>query len=303
MKTKSLKKFIYLSIFAAVSTIGLKLLAYFLTGSIGLFSDALESCVNLVAAVIALIMLNLAGKPADEEHAFGHTKAEYFSSAAEGAMIVAAAISIIWTAVPRLTHPQPLENLGVGLIIAVGASGINLVVALILLKKGRKSNSITLEADGKHLMTDVLTSAAVLSGIILVKLTGFLILDAIVAIGVGLNIVWTGVLLMRRSAMGLLDAGIPVAERKKVISLLESLNSQGIEYHSLMTRQAGLRKFIAIHLLLPGKWTIQQGHDVTENVEKSIRDLFDAPVTVFTHLEPIEDPVSMHDIGIDRLTV
>jgi cation diffusion facilitator family transporter len=300
MRAQSLKKFIYLSIAAAIVTIFLKMLAWYLTDSVGLFSDALESCVNLVAAVAALIMLTIAERPADEEHAFGHSKAEYFSSAIEGAMIIIASFSIIWSAVPRVIHPQPIENMGIGLLVATGASGINLVVGLILLKNGRRNNSITLEADGKHLMTDVWTSAGVFIGIGLVKLTGWLVLDALVAIGVALNILWTGYHLMRRSALGLLDTGIPEADRLKIVEVLESLKLQQLEYHSLLTRQAGQRKFIELHVLVPGQWTIQKGHDTAEKIEKDIRDLFDAPVTVFTHLEPIEDPVSMHDIGIDR---
>lgn len=300
MQSNSLKKFIYLSIAAAVATIALKLFAYFLTGSVGLFSDALESGVNLIAAVVALFMITLAEKPADEEHAFGHHKAEYFSSAIEGGLIVLAAFSIIWAAVPRLIHPQPLENVGIGLLVSTGASVINLAVGLILIKNGRKNNSITLEADGKHLMTDVYTSVGVLIGIGIVKLTGWLVLDGIVAIGVALNIVWTGYQLMRRSASGLLDSSLPEDERSVIIDALKPYNDQEIEYHSLMTRQSGQRKFISLHLLVPGQWSIQLGHDYAENVEKDIRDLFDAPVTVFTHLEPKEDPVSMHDIGIDR---
>ncbi|MEI6061464.1 MAG: cation diffusion facilitator family transporter [Bacteroidota bacterium] len=300
MQTRSLKKYVYLSIAAAIATITLKMIAYKLTGSMGLFSDALESCVNLAAAVIALIMLSIAEKPADEEHVYGHGKAEYFSSAIEGGLIVLASFSIIWTAIPRLLHPQPLENLGLGLLVAVGASGINLVVALILLKNGRKNNSITLEADGKHLMTDVYTSAGVLIGIGLVKISGWLILDPLVAIAVAINILWAGYQLMRRSAMGLLDSGLPEAERAKIIQALDALKAQKLTFHSLMTRQAGQRKFIAIHILVPGKWTIQEGHDKVEKIEKDIRDLFPGQVTVFTHLEPVEDPVSMHDIGIDR---
>jgi len=300
MQTKSLKKFVYLSIAAAIATIGLKLLAYSLTGSVGLFSDALESCVNLIAAVVALFMITLAEKPADEEHAFGHHKAEYFSSAVEGGLIVLAAFSIIWSAIPRLIHPQPLENVGIGLLVAVGASGINLAVGLILIKNGRKNHSITLEADGKHLMTDVYTSIGVLIGIGLVTISGWLILDALVAIGVAINILWTGYQLMRRSALGLLDTGIPETERSKILSALADLKPLGLEYHSLLTRQAGQRKFIAVHILMPGHLTIQEGHNMVEKVEKDIRGLFDSPVTVFTHLEPIEDPLSMDDIGIDR---
>jgi cation diffusion facilitator family transporter len=300
MQTKSLKKFIYLSIAAAVATISLKLFAYFLTGSVGLFSDALESGVNLLAAIVALFMITLAEKPADEEHAFGHNKAEYFSSAIEGGLIMLAAFSIIWSAVPRIIYPQPLENIGIGLLISLGASLINLAVGIILLKNGRKNNSITLEADGKHLMTDVYTSVGVIIGIGIVKFTGWLVLDGVVAIGVALNIAWTGYQLMRRSALGLLDSSLPEVEISIISKSLDQFKGQDIEYHSLMTRQAGQRRFISLHVLMPGKMTIQEGHDIAEKIEKNIRDLFDAPVTVFTHLEPVEDPVSMQDIGIDR---
>jgi cation diffusion facilitator family transporter len=300
MQSKSLKKFIYLAIAAAIATIALKLFAYFLTGSVGLFSDALESGVNLIAAIVALFMITLAEKPADEEHAYGHYKAEYFSSAIEGGLIVIAAFSIIWSAIPRIIHPQPLENVGIGLLVSLGASAINLAVGLVLIKNGRNNHSITLEADGKHLMTDVYTSVGVLIGIGIVKISGWLILDGIVAIGVALNIVWTGYQLMRRSALGLLDSSIPEDERLKITGALDKYNDQHLEYHSLMTRQAGQRKFIALHILLPGQLTIQEGHDMVEMIERDIRNLFDSPVTVFTHLEPVEDPVSMHDIGIDR---
>jgi cation diffusion facilitator family transporter len=300
MQTKSLKKFIYLSIAAAVATISLKLFAYFLTGSVGLFSDALESGVNLLAAIVALFMITLAEKPADEEHAFGHHKAEYFSSAIEGGLIMLAAFSIIWSAVPRIINPQPLENIGIGLLISLGASLINLAVGLILLKNGRKNNSITLEADGKHLMTDVYTSVGVIIGIGIVKFTGWLVLDGVVAIGVALNIIWTGYQLMRRSALGLLDSSLPEAEISIITKSLDQFKGQEIEFHSLMTRQAGQRRFISLHVLMPGQLTIQEGHDIVEKIEKNIRDLFDAPVTVFTHLEPVEDPLSMQDIGIDR---
>jgi cation diffusion facilitator family transporter len=303
MQKSPLKKFIYLSIVAALATILLKFLAYYLTNSVGLLSDALESCVNLAAAVIALIMITIAEKPADEKHAFGHSKAEYFSSAIEGGLIMLAAFSIIWSALPRVIHPEPIENVDIGLLIAVGASGINLVVALVLLKNGRKNQSITLEADGKHLMTDVYTSAGVLIGIALVKLTGWLILDGVIAIGVALNILYTGYQLIHRSASGLLDSGINEPDRFKIIGVLEQLKSENLEYHSLLTRQAGQRKFVELHVLVPGQWTVKEGHDLAEKIEKDIRDLFDTPVTVFTHIEPIEDPVSMHDIGIDRSNI
>lgn len=300
MASKSLKKFIYLSILAAVLTIGLKSVAYLLTGSVGLLSDALESCVNLVAALVALIVLTVAEKPADAEHAFGHSKAEYFSSAIEGGLIVLAAGSIVWSAYPRLLDPQPLENVSVGLLISLGASLINLVVALVLIKQGAQNHSITLTADGKHLMTDVWTSVGVLAGIGLVKLTGWIILDPIIAMLVALNIVWTGYRLLQQSARGLIDTAIPSSERQQIEVIFDQFRQPEIEFHSLMTRQAGQRKFISVHILVPGEWTVQKGHDLLEVIEKKVRDHFPFPVTVFTHLEPIEDPVSHNDIGIDR---
>jgi cation diffusion facilitator family transporter len=301
MAASSLRKYVYISIFAAIATISIKFAAYLITNSVGLLSDAMESCVNLVAAVVALIMLNLAEKPPDKKHEFGHNKAEYFSSAIEGGLIVLAAFSIIWSAVPRILHPQPLENLGAGLLVAVCASLINLAVSNILVKNGKKYNSITLEADGKHLMTDVITSGGVLLGIALVKLTGWLALDAIVAIGVAINIIRTGYLLMRRSAFGLLDTAFPENETDKIIQILDKYKQQNIGFHSLMTRQSGQRKFISFQLQMPGKWNISQGHKIAENIEKDIRALFpDAQTTVFTHLEPADDPISMLDINIDR---
>ena len=301
MASKSLKKFIYLSIFAAVMTISLKGMAFRLTGSVGLLSDALESCVNLLAALIALIVLTVAEKPADDEHAFGHAKAEYFSSAIEGGLIILAAFSIVWSAYPRLLNPLPLENVGFGLMISLAASLINLVVGLVLLREGKKSHSITLEADGKHLMTDVWTSVGVLAAIGLVKLTGWLILDPIIAMLVALNIVWTGYRLMHQSARGLIDTAISNEERRQIERIFDPYRETGIAFHSLMTRQAGQRKFISVHILVPGEWTVKRGHDLLEIIEKQIRANFPFPVTVFTHLEPIEDPVSHEDIGIDRV--
>ena len=300
MKKESLKKFAYLSIAAAVVTIGLKFFAYLYTGSMGLLSDALESCVNLVAAVVALIMIHISEKPADEGHEFGHTKAEYFSSAIEGSLILVAAFSIIWSAVPRLIAPQPIENVGLGLLISTSASLVNLGVSLVLISNGKKRKSLLLEADGKHLMTDVWTSAGVIAGVLIVKLTGFLILDPVIAVLVALNIIWTGFILLKRSANGLMDASITEEELKKVKQYLDGLKTDTIEYHSLMTRQAGQRKFISLHLLIPGEWSVQQGHDFAEKIEETIEDMFSEPVTVSSHIEPIEDPASMRDIGIDR---
>ena len=300
MKKKSLKKFAYLSIAAAVITIALKFSAYLYTGSMGLLSDALESCVNLIAAIVALIMIHIAEKPADEGHEFGHTKAEYFSSAIEGGLIMVAAFSIIWSAVPRLFAPQPIENVGLGLAISVSASIVNLGVAIVLLKNAKTHHSLLLEADGKHLMTDVWTSAGVIIAVLLVNLTGLLILDPIIAVLVALNIIWTGFSLLKRSANGLMDASISEGELKMVTNYLDGVINDEFEYHSLMSRQAGQRKFISLHLLVPGAWSVQKGHDFAEHIEETIEDMFTEPVTVSTHIEPIEDPASMKDIGIDR---
>ncbi|HQG08570.1 MAG TPA: cation diffusion facilitator family transporter, partial [Dysgonamonadaceae bacterium] len=294
------KKFMYLSIAAAVVTILLKFTAYRVTGSIGFFSDALESIVNLLAAVFGLIMLHVSEKPADEGHEFGHSKAEYFSSAIEGSLILLAAFSIIWSAVPRLIHPIALENINIGLLFSVGASLVNLAVGQMLIRNGKKSKSLLVEADGKHLMTDVWTSAGVIAGILLVKFTGILILDPIIAILVALNIVYTGYRLISRSTNGLMDASISETEIDQVKKYLDSLKEKDITYHSLMTRQAGQRKFISFHLLVPGAWTVQQGHENADIIEETIEDMFDEPVTVTSHIEPVEDPASLKDIGIDR---
>lgn len=290
----------YLSIATAVVTILLKFYAYLVTDSVGLLSDALESLVNLFAAIFALIMLNLSERPADEKHEFGHSKAEYFSSAIEGALILVAAFSIIYSAIHRIIHPTELENVGVGLLFSLLASLLNLIVGLILIRNGKKHKSLVLEADGKHLMTDVWTSVGVIVGILLVRLTGWLILDPIIAILVALNIVYTGYRLISRSASGLMDAAIPEDELQKITSYLDSLKEEHITYHSLMTRAAGRRKFVSLHLLVPGKWTVKQGHDFADTVERTIENMFEEPTTVSTHLEPIEDPSSMNDIGIDR---
>jgi cation diffusion facilitator family transporter len=300
MTSTSLRRFAYLSIAAAVATIAIKTAAYRMTGSVGLLSDAIESVVNLAAAVVALVMIAIAEKPADEEHAFGHSKAEYFSSATEGGLIVLAAASIAVTAVPRLLHPQPLENVSLGLVVSLAASLINLAVARVMLAAGRRHHSITLEADGKHLMTDVWTSAGVLVGILLVKLTGWLMLDPLVALAVAANIIRVGYLLMVRSANGLLDNAVPQDSRERIAALLARHEADGLRFHSVLTRQAGRRSFVALHVLVPGSWTVRQGHDFLEQIEREIRDLFTGPATVFTHLEAVEDPASMDDIGLDR---
>lgn len=300
MKQTPLSKFLYLSIAAAVATILLKFYAYHITGSMGFMSDALESVVNLFAAVFGLVMLNISQKPADEGHEFGHSKAEYFSSAMEGALILIAALSIIRSAIPRIIEPKPLENLNTGLLFSLLASVVNLVVGLTLIKNGKEKRSLLLEADGRHLMTDVWTSAGVIGGIVIVKFTGWLIIDPVIAILVALNIIYTGYKLIGRSASGLMDATIPEEDLRKIRVYLDSLQEKQIEYHSLMTRTAGQRKFISLHLLVPGEWTVKQGHDCADDVEETIIGLFDEPVTVSTHIEPVGDPSSMKDIGIVR---
>lgn len=299
MQRARLARFAWLSIIAAIVTISLKAGAYWLTGSIGLLSDALESVVNLVAASVALVVLMVAARPPDEDHAYGHDKAEYFSSGVEGALILVAAISISVTAIQRLLAPQPIEQAGLGLAVSVAASLINLGVAQVLLRAGRRYHSITLEADAHHLITDVWTSIGVLIGVGAVALTGWQRLDPLIALLVAANIVWSGVQLMRRSTLGLLDTALPVAEREAVHRVLARYAAEGVEYHALRTREAGARRFVSVHILVPGTWTVRQGHQLLERVEADIRQAV-SNVTVFTHLEPLEDPESWQDMELDR---
>jgi cation diffusion facilitator family transporter len=295
----SLTRYAWLSIAAAIATILLKGVAWKLTGSVGLLSDAIESFVNLAGAIMALWMLTLAALPADDDHAHGHGKAEYFSSAFEGFLILLAAVSIGYTAIDRLMHPQPLEAVGAGLLVSVAASVINFATARILLGVGQKYNSITLEADAHHLMTDVWTSVGVIVGVGLVWMTGWLWLDPAIALLVAANIVWTGWQLMQRSAAGLMDISLPTDKLEQIETLLAAYRKQGLDFHALRTRQAGSRAFVTLHVLVPGLWTVQQGHDWAERIEADIRNtLPHAHVT--THLEPIEDPVSMVDQELDR---
>ena len=294
-----LTKFAWLSIGAAIFTITLKTIAYFLTGSVGLLSDALESIVNLVGAVMALAMLTIAARPADEDHAYGHTKAEYFSSGVEGALILIAAASIIIAAIPRLINPQPLEQVGLGLGVSVAASLANLLVALVLLQASKKHNSITLEANAHHLMTDVWTSVGVLAGVGLVVLTGWERLDPIVAFVVAGNIIWSGFRIVRMSALGLMDTALEPDEQKLVKNVLNSYAKNNVEYHALRTRQSGARRFVSVHILVPGKWTVQRGHRLLESIESDIRKAL-PNITVFTHLESLNDPASWDDTNLDR---
>ena len=299
MERSSLTRYAWLSIAAAVITIGLKSFAYFLTGSVGLLSDALESLVNLVAAIIALSMLIIAARPADEEHPYGHSKAEYFASGAEGALILVAAVSIGVAAVHRILVPHAIEQPGPGLAISMVASAVNFIVARILLNVGKRHSSITLEADAHHLMTDVWTSVAVIIGVGAAVLTGWQPLDPIIALVVAVNIVRTGYHLMRRSVAGLMDTALPPEEHEQVLKALDKYKEQGVEFHALRTRQAAGRRFVSIHVLVPGRWSVHKGHHLVEDVEKDIRGVLSG-VTVFTHLEPVDDPLSFQDIEIDR---
>jgi cation diffusion facilitator family transporter len=275
MYSPSLARFAWLSIGAAVLTIGLKAGAYLITGSVGLLSDAMESLVNLAAAIIALLALNLAARPPDSDHAYGHTKVEYFSSGIEGLLILVAAVSIGAASIDRLLNPRPVEQVGIGLAISLFASLINFGAARVLLHAGRQYRSITLEADAHHLMTDVWTSIGVVVGVGAVGLTGWGWLDPVIALIVAANIVWTGVRLVRRSTLGLIDTALPEADLAKIQQVLNSYQSQGIQTHALRTRQAGVRRFISFHVLVPNS-------------------------TVFTHLEPVDEPTSFEDVTLDR---
>ncbi len=299
MLPTTLKRYAWLSIAAALSTILLKGIAWQLTGSVGLLSDALESLVNLASAFMALAMLSLAALPADENHAHGHGKAEYFSSAFEGFLILVAAVSIGYAATERLLNPRPLEAVGFGLGVSVAASLINFATARLLMTVGRKYNSITLEADAHHLFTDVWTSVGVIVGVALTWFTGWLWLDPAVALLVAANIVWIGWQLLHRSAAGLMDVSLPEEKLEAVNAVLDGYRLHGLEFHALRTRQAGTRTFITLHVMVPGGWTVQAGHDWSERIEADIRHTV-PHAHVTTHLEPREDPVSLVDEGLDR---
>jgi cation diffusion facilitator family transporter len=288
------RHFMLLSAAAAVATIVLKTWAWRLTGSVGLLSDAMESGVNLVAALGAFWALTLAAKPADRSHHYGHFKAEYFSSGLESVLIVVAALAIIHAAIGRLQQPQPLEQLGIGLAISLLATALNALVAWVLFKAARRFHSITLHADAHHLLTDVWTSTGVVLGIGLVKLTGLTILDPLIAIAVAINIIFTGWKLFHETASGLLDRSLPADEQHQLEQLLASRESEEIRFHALRTRVAGSRRFVSLHVLVPGQWSVQQGHDLCEQLEKEIAAMI-TRTHVLTHLEPIEDPTSWDD--------
>ena len=300
----SLTKWAWLSIAAAVVTIGMKLGAYALTGSVGLLSDALESLVNLAAAILALMALMIAAKPADAKHHFGHGKIEYFSAGAEGLMIIVAAVLIVYEAIQRLIDPQPLEQVGIGIAITVVATAINAVVGFLIIRAGRRSRSITLVADGKHLMTDVWTSIGVIIGVALVGLTGWMPLDSLIAFAVAINIIWTAIGLIRAAGRGLLDHSMSPEDEQIIIDILKAVRAEypkgTVSFHALQTRESGRERFVSVHTLVPGDWTVMQGHDLVEDYEERIRQALPG-VQMLSHVEPIEDPRSHEDSfgGVD----
>jgi cation diffusion facilitator family transporter len=294
-----LTRLAWLSIAAALVTIAIKTLAWALTGSIGFLSDAAESVVNLATAIMALVILRWVQRPPDAEHMYGHEKAEYFSAGAEGTLICVAAVGISVAAVQRLLHPAELSNVGVGIAVSSVAAVLNLVVARWLIEAGRVHRSLTLEADGRHLMADVWTSGGVIAGVAAVGLTGWKTLDPLIALAVACNIVFTGVQLMRRSAGGLMDRALPPEEVQEIEHVLDTYASRDVQFHALRTRRAGRRSFVTFHVLTPGTWTVRQGHDLVEQIEADLRRRV-VNLTVTSHLEPIEDPRSFADVGLDR---
>lgn len=299
MKGRPLTHYAKLSVVAAVITFTLKLAAWKITGSVGLLSDALESIVNLAAALVALGSLAVASRPEDEDHAFGHSKAEYFAAGIEGALILVAAAVIGWSAVARFFSPQALHEPFAGVAISIVASLVNLGVARVLLAVGRKRNSIALEADAKHLLTDVWTSAAVVVAVTLVAITGRLWLDPLIGLLVAMHIVATGVTLVRESMLGLMDTGLPPAQLETIRATLATFAAEGVQYHALRTRRAAAKQFMSVHLLMPGTWSITKGHDLAERLEGDLRKALPGLI-VLTHLEPDDDPASWKDVDLER---
>lgn len=288
-------RFAWISVAAAVITIVLKFSAWWITDSVGLLSDALESFVNLVGAIAALAALWYASREADEEHAYGHAKAEYFSSGLEGALILLAAALIAWTAVPRLINPSEVESAEIGMLVAVAAAVVNLVAARWIQRAAQEHDSIALEAGARHLMADVITTVGVVVAVAVIAMTGWNRLDPIIALIVAVNVVRVGIDLMRRSMLGLLDTALPQGERAMIEQVLEQYRiSDQIEAHALRTRQAGQRRFGSVHILVPGEWTVQRGHQLLDQIEADIRQKVPG-IMLVTHLESLDDPRSWDD--------
>jgi cation diffusion facilitator family transporter len=299
MNPRSLTRFAWLSVLTALVTIGLKTTAYLVTGSVGLLSDAMESLVNLAGAVLALVVLTIASQPPDEEHTYGHAKAEYFSSGVEGSLIMLAAASIGIAAVERLLNPRELESISIGLAISVLASVANFATAFVIRRAGKRHNSPALVANAQHLFTDVWTSAGVLLGVGLVAVSGWPWLDPVIALIVAANITWTGFLILKQAAHGLMDTSLPIDEVNKIKAILKAYQREQVRFHALRTRQGGARRFVSMHVLVPGEWTVQRGHRLLERLEAEVRASMEN-VTVFTHLESLEDASSWEDQSLDR---
>ncbi|MDB6139091.1 MAG: Transporter [Verrucomicrobiaceae bacterium] len=299
MPERPLTHYALLSIGAAVVTFFLKLVAWRLTGSVGLLSDALESLANVAAALVAFASISVAMKPEDDDHAHGHSKAEYFAAGVEGALIMVAALVIGWEAVDRFFTPQAISQPVLGLTVSMGASLINFLVARVLARVALKRRSIALEADAKHLMADVWTSIAVLVAVSLVALTGWAVLDPLIGLLLAVHIIVIGVKLIGESMHGLMDSAVSPQELEAIRNALDQYSEEGVQYHALRTRRAGSLKFMSVHLLMPGDWSIARGHDLSEQIETDLRALIPGLVVV-THLEPVEDPVSWHDVGLER---
>ena len=300
MAKGGLERYAWMSVGIAVATIALKTLAWTATGSVGLLSDALESLINLAAALLAVSMLRLAASPPDEEHPHGHFKAEYFSSGIEGALIVLAAAGIVWAALPRLTAPQPIEAPIFGLALSMAATALNLAAGRFLIRVGRREESIALEADGHHLISDVWTSAGVIGGVALAAATGWNLLDALVALGVAAHIVFTGFMLVRRSFAGLMDVAIPEVELAEIEKIFtEYKHRYGIDFHALRTRQSGSRRFVSFHMLVPDQWTVERAHGLSEEIEARIGSLVSNAI-LLVHIEPIGQRASYDDVKLER---
>ncbi len=295
MTGKYLERFAWLSVATGIVVLALKLTAWQLTDSVGLLSDALESTVNIGAALVAVFALRAANRPADAEHHYGHGKAEYLSAMVEGFLILAASAAIIATAVLRLLNPKPLEDVGIGLAISVLASVLNGVVAYILIRVGRSHRSIVLVADGKHLLTDVWTSAGVVVGVAAVALTGWDRLDPLIALAVGANILWTGWGLLRQSVSGLLDERLPDKDIDEVVQVLASKESDTVHFHALQSRAAGRQRFVSFHMLVPGASSVRAAHDLAQDIEDEIEQRLPGTV-VSIHIEPLEDPRAWDDV-------
>jgi cation diffusion facilitator family transporter len=294
-----LPRYAWISAWVAVVTIVLKATAWALTGSIGLLSDALESFVNLATALLAIAMLNLALRPEDDEHPYGHNKAEYFSSGVEGALVLLTGVGIAVAAVRRFLQPHALEQLGLGVTLSGISTAINLGVALLMLRAGRRHRSVTLEANGHHLLADVWTSVAVVAGLGAVALTGRHVIDPAVALLVAGHVSWTGISILRRTATGLMDSALSTEDQAALQRALSVHVVEPVQVHALKSRVAGVRRFVSLHVLVPGDWTVQRGHELLEQIEGDIRGAL-PNTSVLTHLESLEDPTSWDDISLDR---